>query len=48
MKEQLEDAMEEIGGEKLEGLGFENEQLDEALNGRAPSPSLSAKTHRKE
>ena len=45
MKEQLEDAIEEIGGEKLEGSGFENEQPDEAFSGRAPSPSISAKTH---
>jgi hypothetical protein len=45
MKEQLEDAIEEIGGEKLEGSGFESEGPDEALSGRAPSPSISAKTH---
>jgi hypothetical protein len=48
MKEQLEDAIEEIGGEKLEGSGFENEPPAEAFNGRAPSPSISAKTHREE
>ena len=29
MKEQLEDAIEEIGGEKLEGSGLEHEQPDE-------------------
>jgi hypothetical protein len=30
MKEQLEEAIEEIGGEKLEGSGSENEQPDES------------------
>jgi hypothetical protein len=44
MKEQLEDAIEEIGGEPLEGSGFENEQADEAANGRDPSLSAGSET----
>jgi hypothetical protein len=41
---QLEDAIEEIGGEPLEGSGFENEQADEAANGRDPSLSAGSET----
>jgi hypothetical protein len=50
MKEQLEDAIAEIGGEPLEGSGFENERPDEqqAANGRDPFPSKSAETHAEE
>jgi hypothetical protein len=44
MKEQLEDAIEEIGGEPLKGSGFENEQADEAANGRDPSLSAGSET----
>jgi hypothetical protein len=45
MKEQLEDAIAEIGGERLEGSGFENEQADaQTVSGRDPIPSISAKT----
>jgi hypothetical protein len=43
MKEQLEDAIEEIGGEPLEGSGSEN-GADEAANGRDPSVSAGSET----
>jgi len=46
MKEQLEDAIAEIGGELLEGSGFESEQPEKPVSatGRAQSPSKSAGT----
>jgi hypothetical protein len=43
MKEQLEDAIAEIGGEPLAGSGFENGKPDEAVSYRGQSPSISAK-----
>jgi hypothetical protein len=46
MKEQLEDAIAEIGGEPLAGSGFENEQPDEQhASCRDQSPARSAETH---
>jgi hypothetical protein len=39
MKEQLEDAIAEIGGEPLEGSGFEDETPDEGPSGAALAPS---------
>jgi hypothetical protein len=48
MKEQLEDAIAEIGGEPLEGSGFENEKPDDAFSDRDPFPSKSLETHAEE
>jgi hypothetical protein len=48
MKEQLEDAIAEIGGEPLVGSGFENEASDEAVGDRDPFPSESSETHGEE
>jgi len=45
MKEQLEDAIAEIGGEPLAGSGFENEGPDEAVSDRDPFPSESSEPH---
>jgi hypothetical protein len=39
MKEQLEDAIAKIGGEPLEGSGFEDETPDEGPSGAALAPS---------
>jgi hypothetical protein len=39
MKEQLEDAIAEIGGEPLDGSGFEKETPDEGFSGAALAPS---------
>jgi hypothetical protein len=33
MKERLEEAIEEIGGEPLDGSGFEDEKADEGFSG---------------
>jgi hypothetical protein len=45
MKEQLEDAIVAIGGETLEGSGFENEQAEQQdINGRASYLSRFART----
>ena len=41
MKEQLEDAIAEIGGEPLDGSGFEKETADEGFSGGALAPSTS-------
>lgn len=48
MKEQLEDAIAEIGGEPLAGSGFENEAPDESVSDRDPFPSESSETHGEE
>jgi hypothetical protein len=39
MKEQLEAATDEIGGEPVEGSGFENEKPDEDFSGAVLGPS---------
>jgi hypothetical protein len=39
MKERLEEAIEEIGGEPLEGSGFEDEKPDEGFSGAVLLPS---------
>jgi hypothetical protein len=45
LSESVKEAIEETGGEPLDGSGFENEQPDEQnASGRAPSPSKSAGT----
>jgi hypothetical protein len=44
IKEQLEDAIEEIGGENLEGSGFEHEPPEEGFSGASLSPSTFLKT----
>jgi len=33
MKERLEEALDELGGEPLDGSGFEDEKPDEAFSG---------------
>jgi hypothetical protein len=48
MKEQLEDAIAEIGGEPLAASGFENEAPDESVSDRDPFPSESSETHSEE
>jgi hypothetical protein len=40
MKEQLEEALDEIGGEPLDGSGFENEKPDEGFTGAVHLPSI--------
>jgi len=39
MKEQLEEAIAEIGGEPLEGSGFEMEEPEEGFSGGVPGGS---------
>jgi hypothetical protein len=39
MKEELEAAIEEIGGEPLEGSGFEDEKPEEGFSGGVLVPS---------
>jgi hypothetical protein len=39
MKEQLETAIDEIGGEPLEGSGFESEKPEEGFSGGIAGPS---------
>ena len=48
MKEQLEDAIAEIGGEPLAGSGFENDAPDESVSDLDPLPSESSETHGEE
>jgi hypothetical protein len=44
MKEQLEEAIEEIGGERLKGSGFERE-TPEGFNGIEPAASERRQPH---
>ena len=45
MKEQLEEAIEEIGGEPLQGLGSERETLEEGFSEIEPgAPSFASRT----
>lgn len=39
MKEQLEDALEELGGQPLNGSGFDDEKPDEEFTGVVLLPS---------
>jgi hypothetical protein len=49
MKEHLEDAITEIGGELIISLGRDNKQPDgQAASGRDQSPSRSEGTHAEE
>jgi hypothetical protein len=42
MKEQLEEAIREIGGEPLQGSGFEDEKPEEGFSGGVPLPEALA------
>ena len=39
LKKQLEDAVEKLGGEPLDGSGFEDEKPDEGFTGAVLAPS---------
>lgn len=39
MKEQLQEAIDEIGGDPLDGSGFEDETPEEGFSGAALGPS---------
>jgi hypothetical protein len=45
MKEQLEEAIEEIGGERLQGAGFERETPEKGISGIVPAAPERSQPH---